>query len=558
MAFTLTIFRIVLGVLSIFEGFKEVSCGGDSVFHRNKISAELQLSTSSDKIIRVGERLVLNCALVGTKNLSTYLFHLSWFYGTEQLKNATEKLSNGTVQLVIDHVSWSNKGTYACKETSENNTSIEPKYVQVKVGDIPSSPRNVWINNVEFETRIHWTSPSQSGQLPLHYIVKAQCKNKTQPIIPHCQSHYNTICDMSLEIKSLPGSNPLKWYCIARGGSLFQDVVVYDIFVEVGNALGWNQSNPVELKANLFDALETTPLPARNFFSKEMSLAGTVKLSWEISKEPPLFLVQYTILYNREGDSSNKTLLVHWPTHTYMIHDLPGFSLYHFYLMTQYGKRKNAKYGIFSQAAVSTLTTRISAPSQAPQITNCSKWSNYSSFSWLTVTWEAPPSKSLNGPLKNIILNSYCQTRTQSLEEAHNVTISNWTVHSVTIPTQQLSAKCHVTMAICNGPEFCSATSNACVMDSIEGSKPVTPNRARLFKRATSNHTLWIVISCAVGVLAGFALFVTILLYIRRRRNNRDTRPSLATVLEEVSSPSNLYDEIDEQPLSNSYDVIGT
>ena len=84
---------------------------------------------------------------------------------------------------------------------------------------------------------------------------------------------------------------------------------------------------------------------------------------------------------------------------------------------------------------------------------------------------QAPPSKSLNGPLKNIILNSYCQTRTQSLEEAHNVTISNWTVHSVTIPTQQLSAKCHVTMAICNGPEFCSATSNACVMDSIEGIK---------------------------------------------------------------------------------------
>ena len=63
---------------------------------------------------------------------------------------------------------------------------------------------------------------------------------------------------------------------------------------------------------NIFFCNSATPLPARNFFSKEMSLAGTVKLSWEISKEPPLFLVQYTILYNREGDSSNKVFMINF------------------------------------------------------------------------------------------------------------------------------------------------------------------------------------------------------------------------------------------------------
>ena len=57
MAFTLTIFRIVLGVLSIFEGFKEVSCGGDSVFHRNKVSAGKMVSVIKSGLAMITRRV---------------------------------------------------------------------------------------------------------------------------------------------------------------------------------------------------------------------------------------------------------------------------------------------------------------------------------------------------------------------------------------------------------------------------------------------------------------------------------------------------------------------
>lgn len=78
---------------------------------------------------------MLNCSLlVGAKNVSTvYKYQLSWFHGAQELTNATKKLSNRTIQLVIDHVSWSNNGTYVCRDTIKE-INVEPVKVLVKVG----------------------------------------------------------------------------------------------------------------------------------------------------------------------------------------------------------------------------------------------------------------------------------------------------------------------------------------------------------------------------------------------------------------------------------------
>lgn len=91
---------------------------------------EVHLNTSRDVIIRVGEQLKLNCTIIGTKNLSNY--QLSWYHGTQRLAHMTKKLSNTTIQLVIDHVAWNSNGTYACKGTGVN--SVQPKDVLVRVG----------------------------------------------------------------------------------------------------------------------------------------------------------------------------------------------------------------------------------------------------------------------------------------------------------------------------------------------------------------------------------------------------------------------------------------
>ena len=121
--------------------------------------------------------------------------------------------------------------------------------------DIPSTPRDVWVNNVEFQTKIHWTSPKHSGHLPLSYVVKAQCKNETFPNIPYCQSDFLIVCDNS-DIHPVARSYPLKWRCRAKAGRLFPYyVVLYKMFVEVSNYLGSNQSKAVDVKANMIDPL---------------------------------------------------------------------------------------------------------------------------------------------------------------------------------------------------------------------------------------------------------------------------------------------------------------
>ena len=118
--------------------------------------------------------------------------------------------------------------------------------------DIPSTPRDVWVNNVDFQTQIHWTSPKHSGHLPLRYVVKAQCKNETIPDIPYCQFNFFIVCDNS-HIHPVTRSYPLKWSCEARGGYLFP--FSYVVFVEVSNYLGSNQSKAVVFIANMNNPL---------------------------------------------------------------------------------------------------------------------------------------------------------------------------------------------------------------------------------------------------------------------------------------------------------------
>lgn len=59
MVFILMIFCIVLGVLFIFEGFKEVSCGGDFVFYRNKIFVGKMVF-----VIKFGLVMIIRCVKV--------------------------------------------------------------------------------------------------------------------------------------------------------------------------------------------------------------------------------------------------------------------------------------------------------------------------------------------------------------------------------------------------------------------------------------------------------------------------------------------------------------
>ena len=91
----------------------------------------MYLHISSDVTIRVGKQLQLNCTIVGAVNSSRV--QLSWYRGNQELTNLTRKLSNETVQLVIDHVSWINNGTYVCRENNHSNR-VHPESVLVTVG----------------------------------------------------------------------------------------------------------------------------------------------------------------------------------------------------------------------------------------------------------------------------------------------------------------------------------------------------------------------------------------------------------------------------------------
>lgn len=89
----------------------------------------LYLETSNDVTIRVGKLLQLNCSIIGAANSS----QLSWYHGNQSLSNHTTKLSNETIQLIIEQVDWINNGSYVCKEKGKDNT-VQPKSVAVTIG----------------------------------------------------------------------------------------------------------------------------------------------------------------------------------------------------------------------------------------------------------------------------------------------------------------------------------------------------------------------------------------------------------------------------------------
>ena len=90
----------------------------------------MHLKSSSDTTIRVGEPLRLNCSIIGAVNASQV--QLCWYHGNQSLSNLTRRLSNETIQLVIDQVSWINNGSYVCKE--KGRFGVQPKSVMVIIG----------------------------------------------------------------------------------------------------------------------------------------------------------------------------------------------------------------------------------------------------------------------------------------------------------------------------------------------------------------------------------------------------------------------------------------
>ena len=114
--------------------------------------------------------------------------------------------------------------------------------------DIPSSPQNVWINNVEFEPRIHWKAPKHPGGLPLSYSVRGQCKNVTRSDNPYCKRTF-LLCYNHLIV----GTDINTFMCTLTAVPLQVVIVSYEAFVEVKNALGINRSSPVEFRANKYE-----------------------------------------------------------------------------------------------------------------------------------------------------------------------------------------------------------------------------------------------------------------------------------------------------------------
>ena len=121
--------------------------------------------------------------------------------------------------------------------------------------DIPSPPRDVWVNNVEFKTRIHWKAPLYSGGLKLKYAVKARCEFNTSSLsadqLWQCKKDFFTInCESHFQQE--PGAGSDSFFC-----DVFEALYYLNsAYVEAINDLGTGVSNPVEFTQNLmFDPL---------------------------------------------------------------------------------------------------------------------------------------------------------------------------------------------------------------------------------------------------------------------------------------------------------------
>lgn len=122
--------------------------------------------------------------------------------------------------------------------------------------DIPSPPRDVLVNNVEYKTRIHWKAPLYSGGLKLKYAVKARCAFNTSSLsadqLRECKKDFFTICSDS-HFQQEPGAGSDSFFC-----DVFEVLSYHphSAYVEAINDLGTGVSNPVEFTPNLmFDPL---------------------------------------------------------------------------------------------------------------------------------------------------------------------------------------------------------------------------------------------------------------------------------------------------------------
>ena len=116
--------------------------------------------------------------------------------------------------------------------------------------DIPGPPQDVWVNNVNFKTYIHWTRPRVTGGLPISYSVNAQCKNAS-------------LDDQECALKTIYhtdyfGDQPRskEFTCQVKG--VLRADLVYTAFIVAENSLGSSQSCMVDFKLNLMNPLAST------------------------------------------------------------------------------------------------------------------------------------------------------------------------------------------------------------------------------------------------------------------------------------------------------------
>lgn len=123
--------------------------------------------------------------------------------------------------------------------------------------DIPSSPQDVWINNVEFRTYIHWKAPLHPGGLQLNYAIKGKCKNASNLTqLPKCEQESITLCEV---IDHGPDNDQfvckvtaiLHQFAIPVPPQITYSPIIYLAFVEASNELGFRRSNPVEFTIEL-------------------------------------------------------------------------------------------------------------------------------------------------------------------------------------------------------------------------------------------------------------------------------------------------------------------
>ena len=123
--------------------------------------------------------------------------------------------------------------------------------------DIPGTPRDVWINNVELKTYVHWKAPFYQGGLQLSYTVKARCKNASTPLGNCTLKDSVTLCE---DIHAQQGSELGQFVCKTQP-VLYQFYphtftwVPYIAFVEATNALGSRLSSPVDFTYNLLGSI---------------------------------------------------------------------------------------------------------------------------------------------------------------------------------------------------------------------------------------------------------------------------------------------------------------